>query len=178
MCACKWHIIPRNVYHKWSSSRVDPRPPFCLASSLMICLCASPKSVKRGLFADDDTPNTPNDNTNTILRDFQQSVNNVSDRCCTNLMALNPTKTKRVLTATSQKHQKGKLTLNSSLLTTPVEQVSEHRILEVTIDEQLKRQTRINNSHRTVSSNSFLLSKLNEITSHQAKLPFFFAHIM
>ena len=25
--ACKWHIIPRNVYYVWSSSRVDPRPP-------------------------------------------------------------------------------------------------------------------------------------------------------
>ena len=23
---CKWHILPRNVYNKWSASRVDPRP--------------------------------------------------------------------------------------------------------------------------------------------------------
>ena len=26
MRACKWHILPRNVYNKWSASRVDPRP--------------------------------------------------------------------------------------------------------------------------------------------------------
>ena len=26
MRACKWHILPRNVYNKWSASKVDPRP--------------------------------------------------------------------------------------------------------------------------------------------------------
>ena len=26
MRVCKWHILPRNVYNKWSASRVDPRP--------------------------------------------------------------------------------------------------------------------------------------------------------
>ena len=26
MPTCEWHILPRNVYNKWSASRVDPRP--------------------------------------------------------------------------------------------------------------------------------------------------------
>ena len=30
MRACKWHILPRNVYHEWSSSRVDLRPTFVM----------------------------------------------------------------------------------------------------------------------------------------------------
>ena len=41
-----------------------------------------------------------------------------------------------------------------------------------------KWQTHINNICRTVSRNIFLLSKLSQIVSHQAKLGFFFAHIM
>ena len=58
------------------------------------------------------------------------------------------------------------------------EQVSKHRLLGVTVDEQLKWQTHINNICRTVSRNIFLLSKLSQIVRHKAKQAFFFAHIM
>ena len=58
------------------------------------------------------------------------------------------------------------------------EQVSKHRLLGVTVDEQLKWQTHINNICRTVSRNIFLLSKLSQIVSQKSKLAFFFAHIM
>ena len=93
-------------------------------------------------------------------------------------MALNPTKTKCMLMATRQKHQKKQLPLNLKFETTPVEQVSKHRLLGVTVDEELKWQTHINNICRTVSRNIFLLSKLSQIVSQKSKLVFFFAHIM
>ena len=80
--------------------------------------------------------------------------------------------------AKRQKNQKQQLSLNLNFETTPIEQVSKHRLLGVTVDEQLKWQTHINNICRTVSRNIFLLSKLSQIVSHQAKLGFFFAHIM
>ena len=89
-------------------------------------------------------------------------------------MALNPTKTKCMLMAKRQKHQKQQLSSNLYFETTPKEQLSKHRLLGVTVVEQLKWQTHINNICRTVSRNIFLLSKL----SYQAKLGFFFAHIM
>ena len=61
--------------------------------------------------------------------------------------------------ATRQKHQKKQLPLNLKFETTPIEQVSKHRLLGVTVDEQLKGQTHINNICRTVFRNIFLLSK-------------------
>ena len=70
------------------------------------------------------------------------------------------------------------LPLNLKFVTTPIEQVSKHRLLGVTVDEQLKLQTHINNMCRTVSRNIFLLSKLSQIVSQKSKLAFFFAHIM
>ena len=48
----------------------------------------------------------------------------------------------------------------------------------VSVDEQLKGKTRVNNICRTVSRNIFFLSKLSRIVSHQANLDFFFAHIV
>ena len=74
--------------------------------------------------------------------------------------------------------EKKQLPLNLKFETTPVEQVSKHRLLGVTVDEQLKWQTHINNTCRTVSRNIFLLSKLSQIVSQKSKLAFFFAHIM
>ena len=66
----------------------------------------------------------------------------------------------------------------SKFETTPVEQVSKHRLLGVTVDEQLKWQTHINNICRTVSRNIFLLSKLSQIVIQKSKLAFLIAHIM
>ena len=71
--------------------------------------------------------------------------------------------------------RKKQLPLNLKFETTPIEQVSKHRLLGVTVDEQLKWQTHINIC-RTVSRNIFLLLKLSQIVSQ--KLAFFFAHIM
>ena len=134
--------------------------------------------MKCDLFADDGTINTANDNIDNIRRDLQQSLNAVSDRCCTNLMALGLAETKCMLMATRQKHQKEKLSLNLNLSTMPIEQVSEHRSLGVIVDGQLKWQTHISKICTAASGNIFPLSNLNQITSHKAKLAFFFAHIM
>ena len=65
--------------------------------------------MKCDLSADDGTLN---DNIDDMHRDLRQSLSDVSHWCCTNLMALNPTKTKGVLMATRQKHRKEKLSLN------------------------------------------------------------------
>ena len=141
-------------------------------------LCLTRASVQCDLFADDGTLNTANDNIDNIRGDLQQSLYDVSGWCCRNRMALNPTKTKCMLMATRQKHQKKQLPLNLKFETTPIEQVSKHRLLGVTVDDQLKWQAHINNMCKTVSRNIFLLSKLSQIVSQKSKLAFFFAHIM
>ena len=72
---------------------------------------------------------------------------------------------------------KKELPLNLKFETTPTEQVSKHRLLGVTVDEQLKWQTHVNNICRTVSTNIYLLSRLSQIVSHKAKFAFSFAHV-
>ena len=116
-------------------------------------MCLKRASVQCDLFADGGTLNIASDNIDNIRRDLQQSLNDISGWPCRNQMALNPTETKCMLMATRQKHQKLQLSLNLNLETTPIEQVSKHRALGVTVDEQLKWQTHINNICRTVSRN-------------------------
>ena len=135
-------------------------------------------SVQCDLFSANVTLNTANDNIGNTRRDLQQSLNDITGWCCRNLMALNPTKTRCMLTATRQKYQKQLLSSNLNFQTTPTEQVLKHRLLGVTVDEQLKRQMHINNICRTVSRNIFLLSKLSRIVSYQAKFGSFFLHTL
>ena len=112
MRTCKWHILPNNVYNKWSASRVDPSPLLFRIFIKVLPLYLTRASVQCDLFADNGTRNTANDNTDDIRRDLQQSLYDLSGWCCKNRMALNPTKTKCMLMATRQKHQQKK---NSSL---------------------------------------------------------------
>ena len=62
-----------------------------------------------------------------------------------NRIVIHPGKTKRMVTALRQKHQIKPLMLKLTLCTNIVEQVREHRVLAVTFDEDLKRQSHVNN---------------------------------
>ena len=70
-----------------------------------------------------------------------------------------------------------KLPLNQNFVTPETEQIPKHRLLGVTVDEQLKWQTHVNNICRTVSTNIYLFSRLSQIVSHKAKFAFSFAHV-
>ena len=139
MRTCKWHIFPRNVYNSGVPQGSNLGPLLVCMNDLPMCL-AGP-SVQCDLFADDGTLNTANGNVDNIRRDLQQSQIEISGCCCRNRMTLNPTKTKCMLMETKQKHQKQQLPLNLNSETTPIERVSKHRLLGVTVDEQLKSQT-------------------------------------
>ena len=60
-----------------------------------------------------------------------------------------------------QKHQLKPLMLKLTLGTFIVEQVYEHRVLDVTLDEELKRQSRIYNTCKQLAQNLFLLGHLS-----------------
>ena len=79
--------------------------------------------------------------------------------------------------ATRQKLQLAPLNLNLSIQNDPVNQVTEHRLLGVTIDNQLKWQAHINKVCKTVSRNLYLLSKLKQFVDSDARLLFYNAHI-
>ena len=65
-------------------------------------------------------------------------------------MILHPAKTKSMLLATRQKHQRRPLHLNLSLNDTHIEQVHEHRHLDVIIDDEFSWRPLITGTCKTV----------------------------
>ena len=68
---------------------------------------------------------------------LQESLNDVSKWCHQNRMVIHPGKTESMVVAARQKHQLKPLMLKLTLGTDIVEQVREHRVLGVTLDEEL-----------------------------------------
>ena len=68
-------------------------------------------------------------------------------------MIIHPAKTKRTVTATRQKHQLSPLQLKLTLEKTDIEQVHEHRVLDVTVDGEMKWQSQRSNVCKIVSKN-------------------------
>ena len=79
--------------------------------------------------------------------------------------------------ATRQKHQLSPLPHNLVLNGAKMYQVSEHRLLGITIDNKLRWDSYINNVCKTVSRRAFLLSKLRYIVDIDTRKLFFSAHI-
>ena len=79
---------------------------------------------------------------------------------------------------TKQRHQRRPLTLNLTLEKSPVQQVCEHRVLSVIIDEELKWQSHIDNICKHLSKNIFLLSQLRHYVDSDARKIFFQAHLL
>ena len=62
--------------------------------------------------------------------------------------------------ATWQRHQLSPLQVQLAFEKTRIEQVHEYRILGVTLDDEMKWQSHLNNLCKTVSKNVFLFSQL------------------
>ena len=73
-----------------------------------------------------------------IRSNMQDSLDQVSIWCDNNHMVINPIKTKSMTTATRQKHQLSPLPLDLVLNGAKFDQVSEHRLLGITIDNKLR----------------------------------------
>ena len=67
-----------------------------------------------------------------------------------------------------------KLTLGASL----IEQVREHRVLGVTLDEELKQQSPIDSVCKKFARNVFLLGQLKHYVSNDCRKMFFNAHLL
>ena len=92
-------------------------------------------------------------------------------------MVINPIKTKSLTTATRRKHQMSPLPLDLVLNGAKIDQVSEHRLLGITIDNKLRWDSHANNLCKTISRRVFFLSKLRYIVDIDTRKLFFNAHI-
>ena len=92
-------------------------------------------------------------------------------------MVLNPIKNKSMTIATRQKHQLSLLPLDLVLNGAKIDQVSQHCLLGITIDNKPCWDSHINNVCKTVSRRVFLLSKLRYIVDIDTRKLFFNAYI-
>lgn len=137
-----------------------------------------PNNVSCDLFADDASIHTPDTDINSINVRLQDALKTVQVWCYHNSMVLNPRKTECMLVATRQKLQREPLTLSLTIEGHEIEQVTEHRLLGVTFDDQMKWESHINTICKKVSKNVFLLSKLKGFIDMDTRKMFFNAHIM
>ena len=134
-------------------------------------------SVDCDMLADDTTLHTSGKDIMQIRSNMQDSVDQVSNWCDNNHMVINPIKTKSLTIATRQKHQLSPLPLDLVLNGAKIDQVSEHRLLCITIENKLRWDSHINNVCKTVSRRVFLLSKLRSIVDIDTRKLLFNAHI-
>ena len=112
-----------------------------------------------------------------IRSNMQDSLDQVSNWCDNNHMVSSPIKTKSMTIANRQKRQLSPLPLELVLNGAEIDQVSEHRLLGITIDNKLRWDSHINNVCKTVSRRVFLLSKLRYFVDIDTRKLFFNAHI-
>jgi len=130
------------------------------------------------MFADDTILHSSSRNLNTIQGRLQKSLSEVDMWCRSNAMVINPSKTKCMLLTTRQKKQRNPLRLQLDLSENAIEQVSEHRVLGIIIDDTFRWESHLNHTCKVISRNLFLLSKLKHFLDTSARKLFFHAHIM
>ena len=108
---------------------------------------------------------------------LQENLDQVSCWCDNNYVVINPKKTHSVTIATRQKHRLLPLSLDLLLYGVKVEQVAEHRLLEIIIDYKLRWDTHTDTLCKTLSKRVFLLSRLKYIVDTDTLKLFFNAHI-
>jgi hypothetical protein len=135
-------------------------------------------SIDCDMFADDNSLHSSGKSIVDVQRSLQRGLDDVQDWCTNNRMVLNPDKTKSMVITTRQKHQRQKLQLNLKIQSTEVQQVREHKILGVIVDEELKWQSHINHVNKLLSKNLFLLHQLKMYVDTDARKTFFYAHCL
>lgn len=134
--------------------------------------------VKCEMFADDNTLYNSNKTMQQVQTSLQKGLDLVQDWCLENRMTLNANKTKSMVITTRQKHQRQRLELILNVSSTPIEQVREHKLLGVILDEEMKWQSHINSVGKLLSKNLFLLHQLKPYVDAEARLTFFYAHCL
>ena len=82
---------------------------------------------------------------------MQDSLDQVSNWCDNKHIVINPIKTNSMKIATRQKHQLSPSPLDLVLNGAKIDQVSEHRLLGITIDNTLRWDSHTSNVCKTVS---------------------------
>ena len=135
-------------------------------------------NTRNELFADDASIYSINKDINLINKSLQLSLNQASEWCNANSMAIHPDKTSAMVITTRQKHQLSHPKLTLYIGNKLVQQVNNHKMLGIYLDSELNWQAHINNLTKRLSKNVFLLSKLKKYVDTKCLKLFFDAHVM
>ena len=130
------------------------------------------------LFADDNSIHTSHSSLSSVSSNLQESVNRLVDWTHLNHMSLNPQKTKCMCITTRQKRQKQTTSLPSICISNETtDEVKSHKVLGITIDNNLSWSDHISLLCKKVSQKLFQLSKIKHFLDVHARKLFFHAHI-
>ena len=141
-------------------------------------LCLGSETTRCDMFVDDSSLHVHGKSIESVRLLLQKSLDEVDVWCHVNRMVINPEKTKSMVITTRQKHQLKPLLLDLSIKETKIEQVQKHRVLGITIDQELKWESHISSLSKKLSRNLYLLSKLSRYAEQDALMMFYNAHIM
>ena len=133
--------------------------------------------IEGDFFADDGTLNAKDKTVEGLESVLEKGLVSTSKWCHNNCMVLNLEKTKSAVIATRQKHQKKPLILDLKLNKISIQQVNKHRLLGVTISNQLSWQAHIDETCKKISRNLYTLSKLRYLTCQNTRKIFYDANI-
>ena len=131
------------------------------------------------LFCDDTTIHTSHTDVNQISHSLQQSLNTLNQWCKLNHMSLNPQKTKLMLITTQQKRRSLTCSLPPIFLENVcIEEVDNHRVLGIIIDNNLSWSKHIDYLCKTLSRRVYQLSKFKNFINFHARKLFIHAYIL
>ena len=114
----------------------------------------------------------------SIQCSLEEGLNDVSKKCHENSTVIHPGKTKNMVLASRQKHQRKPLMLKLTPGTHLNDQARENRVLGVTLVEEIIWQSHVDSVCKQLARNVFLLSKLKNYVSIDWCKVFFKAHLL
>ena len=151
------------VYHKGQSWDL-----YSSASVLMIYLCIY-HHILQNVICSRMTPHFIQQEKALckFKKTLQLCLDGISVWCNTNHMIINPVKTKSVIFTTRQKRQLSDLSLRLSLDGQNIENVTEHRLLGLIVDNKFRWQAQIEHICKSISKTTTTVSSFSTATNHQ-----------
>ena len=130
------------------------------------------------LFADDTTIYSSHSDLVHLLNILQENINHLNTWSELNHMSLNEKKTKYMIITTRQKRQNlTRVTPTINIGDKQLDEVQIHKVLGITLDNNLTWSSQIRNLCKTVSQKVFQLSKIKHFLDLESRKHFYYAHI-
>jgi hypothetical protein len=135
-------------------------------------------SGKCDMLADDTTIHTSGKDAPSIAATLQSSASDIVEWTHLNHMSLNPLKTKYMILTTRQKRQRISSPPTHILIgNQQIDEVSNHKVLGVTIDNNLTWGPHIHNLCKSTAKKVYQSAKIKKFLTFHARKTFFQAHI-